>query len=34
VLPATDIGKIDLGSEVELTHLRIEQTFAGRGVTR
>jgi type I restriction enzyme R subunit len=30
VLPSTDIGKIDLGSEVELTHLRIEQTFAGR----
>lgn len=30
MLPSTDIGKIDLGSEVELTHLRIEQTFAGR----
>jgi type I restriction enzyme R subunit len=30
VLPRTNAGSIDLGSEVELTHLRIEQTFAGR----
>jgi type I restriction enzyme, R subunit len=30
VLPSANVGKIDLGSEVELTHLRIEQTFSGR----
>jgi type I restriction enzyme R subunit len=30
MLPGSSAGRIDLGSEVELTHLRIEQTFAGR----
>ena len=30
MLPSNSAGRIDLGSEVELTHLRIEQTFSGK----